>query len=81
MGAWLERHVHRCVFKERAILYALQGMDFGVRSSISRVEALADDLSLMNDNGPDKGIWHYRASTERGDLKGSFHEKWIYLHK
>jgi hypothetical protein len=56
-------------------------MNFGVRSSISRVVALADDLSLMNDNGPDKGIWHYRASTERGDLKGSYHEKWIYLHK
>jgi hypothetical protein len=56
-------------------------MNFGVRSSISRVVALADNLTLIDNNRTHEGIRHDGSSTERRNLKGALHEKRIYLHK
>src|SRR5512133_1158400 len=65
--AGLHRHVERCA--AGALSGRLQGDDLAVRPSLALVPALADDLPVADDDGPDHGVRVGRAAPALGELK------------
>jgi hypothetical protein len=74
--ARLERHVDGCA--TRVLARCFERNDLGVRTALSLVPTLADDVTVGDDDCPDDRVRMGRPATVLGELQRAFEEARIH---